>query len=192
MKKYVLLLLIFVVSGCTTFREKNVKFLEDIPSTTSPHSIALYYTSCRKGSFDFAIQSDCLGGDISKHLTRQLQKTNLFEEIEPNLKNADYNLYVETFTQEQGSYVAAIITGFSLYTIPSWVREEVVISAKIENTKTGKSKKFAFNDSMLMIQWILLAPLSPFMTPFAQEHYMVRDLSRRIALEVYTAMQELD
>ena len=192
MKKYVLLLLIFVVSGCTTFREKNVQFVKNIPSTNTPLSIALYYTSCRKSSLDFAVQSDCLGGDISRHLTQQLQRANLFATIEPNLKNADYNLYVETFTQDQSSFIASLATGFSLYAIPSWTRKEIVISAKIENAKTGKSKKFAFNDSTLTIHWILLAPLSPFMTPFSQEHSMVRDLSRRIALEVYTAMQELD
>lgn len=56
--------------------------------------------------------------------------------------------------------IPAFITGFSLYTIPSWVTVKAHI--KVEAKKASQTKKYALQDSMTMVQWLPLVVLMPF------------------------------
>ncbi|RZI86613.1 MAG: hypothetical protein EOP38_00605 [Rubrivivax sp.] len=67
--------------------------------------------------------------------------------------------------------IPAIITGLSLYTIPSWVTVTVHITANAKNGATTRS--YDLKDSLTMVQWLPMLFAMPFTTnPFSGEKEM--------------------
>lgn len=60
----------------------------------------------------------------------------------------------------QAGLAFAVITGLSLYTIPSWMNVESQVTAKV--TRKGKSQYYDINDSLFFSQWLPFAIAVPF------------------------------
>lgn len=56
--------------------------------------------------------------------------------------------------------IPAVITGLSLFTIPSWVTATNHI--KVEAKKAGQAKTYDLKDSMTMVQWLPMIVAMPF------------------------------
>jgi hypothetical protein len=90
-----------------------------------------------------------------------------------------------TFYNDSSSLglVGALLTGFSMYTIPSWMNSKMRISAKVSTGKVVNS--YDVEDSALMIQWLPLILAMPFKTnPVKMEAEMNRNLYRHLLLKM--------
>lgn len=59
--------------------------------------------------------------------------------------------------------IPAIITGLSLYTIPSWATDNYDVTAKV-TTPDGKEHTYQLTDSITSYQWLPLIVIAPFNT----------------------------
>lgn len=78
--------------------------------------------------------------------------------------------------------IPALITGFSLYTIPSWVTVNFHVTA---NAQKGAVKRtYDVKDSMTMVQWLPMALAFPFANPFPMEKELGDNAIRNLVLKM--------
>lgn len=78
--------------------------------------------------------------------------------------------------------IPALITGFSLYTIPSWVTINFHVTA---NAQKGAVKRtYDVSDSMTMVQWLPMALAFPFANPFPMEKELGDNAIRNLILKM--------
>ena len=96
--------------------------------------IASNLSGSGSGSIISGIESNCC------EIVNEKEEANIF------INGAFHN------DSSNASLVFAMITGFSMYIIPSWGNSKMRVSAKVENGKI--SKEYDLNDSMLFAQWL--------------------------------------
>lgn len=79
--------------------------------------------------------------------------------------------------------IPAVITGLSLYTIPSWVTANVHISAVAKNG--GTSRSYELKDGMTMVQWLPMLFVLPFAdNPFTAEKKITENLFNTLVVKI--------
>lgn len=82
----------------------------------------------------------------------------------------------------KAAMIPALITGFSLYTIPSWVTINFHVTA---NAQKGTVKRtYDVSDSMTMVQWLPMALAFPFANPFPMEKELADNVIRNLILKM--------
>lgn len=82
----------------------------------------------------------------------------------------------------KAAIIPALITGFSLYTIPSWVTVNFHVTA---NAQKGTVKRtYDVSDSMTMVQWLPMALAFPFANPFPMEKELGDNAIRNLILKM--------
>jgi len=154
--------LIFI-SGCAGFQAKKLPLVnaKEISLTKSPKT---------KVFSRWTFVSD--GSSISENVkvaTAAIQKTEFEKAIKDTGcceivdNTSDAALIVEGTSYDESNPAAmipAIITGLSLYTIPSWVTQEFHI--KVTSTAGSKTNQYELRDSFTLVQWLPMAFAFPF------------------------------
>lgn len=184
MKKLINLIIISsLLTGCIAVKKNNIPVISDND---------LQFSSKKKPNVFIKInfQSSFYGQDKQNVVDniKSAQK-RLFKEV---IKNSQCcNLVVDkeeadividaVFVNESDSVglVFAFITGFSFYTIPSWLDSKMKVSAKVKNKKMSKS--YSFSDSVLVAQWLPFIFATPFYdNPFKSENNINRNLYKNL------------
>ncbi|MDB5813710.1 MAG: hypothetical protein JWM03_1759 [Rhodocyclales bacterium] len=82
----------------------------------------------------------------------------------------------------KAAIIPALITGFSLYTIPSWVTITFHITANAE--KGGVKHSYDVSDSLTMVQWLPMALAFPFANPFPMEKELGNNVFRTVIFKM--------
>jgi hypothetical protein len=81
------------------------------------------------------------------------------------------------------AWLPAVITGFSLYTIPSWVTDKVHVAATA--TKGDTRKTYELKDQMTLVQWLPMLVALPFTgNPFRNGAEMNDNLYQHLVLRI--------
>jgi hypothetical protein len=81
------------------------------------------------------------------------------------------------------AWLPAVITGFSLYTIPSWVTDKVHVAATA--TKGDTRKTYELKDQMTLVQWLPMLVALPFTgNPFRNGAEMTDNLYQHLVLRI--------
>jgi len=79
--------------------------------------------------------------------------------------------------------IPAFITGFSLYTIPSWVTANIHIAAEVSSG--SKSGVYDLRDSMTMVQWLPMLLAMPFLdNPIKAEEEIHLNIQKSLILKM--------
>jgi len=78
--------------------------------------------------------------------------------------------------------VPAMITGFSLYTIPSWVTSNVHLVVEVK--RSGKDYKYDLKDHSTMVQWLPMMFAFPFANPFTVEKEVSANAHRTLVAKL--------
>lgn len=81
--------------------------------------------------------------------------------------------------------IPAIITGLSLYTIPSWATDNYDVTAKV-TAQDGKEHTYQLTDSMTTVQWLPMIVVAP----FKKMVNVSKDVRRNIWKNLILKMQE--
>ncbi len=116
--------------------------------------------------------------------------------FEDALRTADCCLLVESLNEadlvvdgtvyndvDPMAWLPAVITGFSLYTIPSWMTDKVHIAA---TAKRGDARKaYELKDQTTLVQWLPMLLVLPFTgSPFKAEIEMTENLYNHLVLRI--------
>jgi len=175
------LLICTSLQGCAGFKGNNLAPVNpnDL-KVTSNSNIKIYDT------WTFETTNNVIDAKTKEKIAETHKKN--FEEA---LKNANCCILVSTANEadlvltgkaiDENSMAAmlpAIITGVSLYTIPSWVTSKIHIVAKAQ--RADKNYGYELQDHMTMVQWLPMALAFPFANPFSMEGDMNANTSRTL------------
>ena len=116
---------------------------------------------------------------VDQELAKILKESNYFSAVVKDGRDADINLSV-TFTDTTGPgvMIGGIISGLTLWTIPTWLTECYELKAVVK-TKNNQTKAYEMSDSFTMVSWlpmILLAPVKNITTITDVRENMYRNL----------------
>lgn len=158
MRFAMLLILIvnFALSGCAVFDGGKVTKTHLMPmdiAQESKPSIS-YVTLARGGLSETVDLPQQFQRAIENEFRQTLRESGYFSEITKENDQADIKMDVTvTNTGNPAAIVPAIITGLSLYTIPSWGTDRFEVVAKVTN-RSGQHKEYVLTDTTTLVQWL--------------------------------------
>ncbi|MEZ5530368.1 MAG: hypothetical protein R3E57_10665 [Porticoccaceae bacterium] len=162
--KKILILTMTILSGCAVFDGGKVP-----PTTLSSFDNnddkkpTLSYSSLAMGGLSSTKELPESGQKlIEDEIFSELESSAYFSNIAKDDEHADINLKVKlTNTGNPAALVPAVITGLSLYIIPSWATDHFNLTATAER-KDGLKKEYALDDSTTLVQWLPMMFVFPF------------------------------
>ncbi len=154
MIRVLVIFLMAVMSGCAVFDGGQV------PKTTlstyeGDEKLTLSYSSNAMGGLSSAKDlPESAQSIVEGELLSVLEESDYFSRISKKDSSADIS--IETTLTNSGNPAAlipALVTGFSLYTIPSWATDNFDLVAIVER-KDGLKKEYVLADSTTLVQWL--------------------------------------
>lgn len=162
--KKILILTMLILSGCAVFDGGKVPETELTSSDTdNVNKPTISYSSLAKGGLSSVKELPEAGQNIiAEELVSELEASEYFSSISKDDKKADIQLEVKlTNSGDPAAIVPAVITGLSLFIIPSWATDNFNLVATAER-KDGLKKEYVLADSTKIVQWLPMIFVFPF------------------------------
>jgi hypothetical protein len=170
--------------GCAVFRSNDLPELGQMsgPAATAKKPAAGY-------EFSSAID---MGGKRPSHekarvihereFVETLRESGYFAAVEKG-SGKDVHVVVDLVdSSDPAALVGAVITGLSLYTIPSWATSTMEIACKV-TTADGKTREYKLKDSAVLVQWLPMMVVFPF-RPFSGLVDMRKNLYKHLIVKM--------
>jgi hypothetical protein len=148
--------LCFTLSGCAIFNGGKVPetVLMPMEKTDQKKPTISYDITASGGVFSTSKSPEFIQSIIAGELLQTLEQSEYFSRISKNDDEAELSLSVTIKNSgNPAALIPAMITGFSLYTIPSWATDKFVVTAVAKN-KDGNSKQYVLEDTTILVQWL--------------------------------------
>ena len=153
--------------GCASFTRNNLPnvgvLLPPAPDAEKPAA-----------TFEFSSEVDMMGkrshpenarSMLEAELVEVLHESGYFATLDKGSDGKDLSVNVHLVNSgNPAALVPAMITGFSLYTIPSWVTDTFNIVCTIK-AADGKEYEYTLEDSITSAQWLPMIFAFPFNMP---------------------------
>lgn len=159
-----LILFSLSLSGCAVFSGENVPMavLTPLDKTDQQKPSVAYEVTSMGGVLSVDKSPEHIQSIIAGELLQTLEQSDYFSRISKADGQADISLSVQMKnTGTPAALIPAIITGLSLYTIPSWGTDNFEVTAVAKN-RQGLSKEYVLTDSATLVQWLPMAFVFPF------------------------------
>lgn len=171
------LLLIVLVSGCATFpsnqvpeaRESNNLYDKTTLMTYTITKTSTTFSDLSDNDDELISQMDKYGWKIKEQLSEKKGTPHL-----------DINLSVST---DPLALIPAFLTGYSLYTIPSWATYEYKMTADFTD-KSGEEHRYELHEKSTLVQWLPMIFAFPFYDPFYAQSRMLKRLYSNVAYKI--------
>lgn len=165
-----LLLLGLFCQSCATFDSRQLApvYQKEFRYDTS-HQTRIFQKWSTKSDFDDPVVDASIRGIYEKFLADAISRNECCVLVD---SRSEADIIVEGVgyaESKQGALLAALITGATLYVIPSWVTEDIKID--VEVSRGQHKKKFQLNDHYTLVQWLPLI----FAAPFTDSPKVARD-----------------
>jgi len=172
-----------VLQGCAGFNANNIgKVNADQLRTASTKKVKVFSRWSFKTDSSNAQVSPANAAIYKKRFEEVLAASDCCTVVEGP---TEADLIVDGTGHDENSRAAiipALITGFSLYTIPSWITVNFHVTA---NAQKGAVKRtYDVSDSMTMVQWLPMALAFPFANPFPMEKELGDNAIRNLILKM--------
>lgn len=144
------------IAGCAIFEGGNVPktTLTDYADDGTLKPSISYKCSAKGGLFSTSESSDTGQSVIEGELLTVLVSSDYFGSISQDDPSADISMDVTlTNTANPLAMIPAVITGLSLYLIPSWATDNFEVVAKVKR-QDGFTKEYTLIDSTTLVQWL--------------------------------------
>ena len=155
MKKFfALLIAVTLLSGCAGFQSNNLPNLsESDMDFVKQDNKMVVFSRFKVDSTSVILDRDIAASYQKKKFDEALVNSGCCE-ISDDSANSDLVLSVKsTDHSNPAAVIPAILTGASLYTIPSWVTETRDFEVQVDN-KQGKTETYELKDSFVLVQWL--------------------------------------
>lgn len=187
MFKSLTLALVLVISGCAIFDGENVPktTLSKYENNGTPKPTVSYLSLAKGGLSSSNKLPESTQSIIEGELLSVLEESNYFGRISKQDNSADINIDITlTNSGNPAAMIPAIITGLSIYAIPSWATDNFNLIAKVER-KDGLKKEYTLADSTTIVQWLPMIFFFP-----ANNFSVVPDVRKNMYKKVLSDMQK--
>jgi|TARA_B110000238_G_C15961374_1_gene367541 hypothetical protein len=187
MIKILTVVLVLAISGCAVFDGGQVPKTTLTAYEDNGHSKpSVSYSSIAMGGLSSVKEMpEAAQSVIEGELLSVLESSEYFGRISKKDESADININMTlTNSGNPAAMIPAFITGFSLYTIPSWATDNFDLVAKVER-KDGLKKEYILADSTTIVQWLPMIFVFP-----AKNFSVVPDVRKNMYKKVLSDMKE--
>jgi hypothetical protein len=181
----VFLVLTGSLSGCAVFRGNDLPEVGTLPgpAAAAPKPAAGYAFGSAVDMGSKKPTQENLRAIQENEFAGVLRESGYFATVEKG-NGKDINISVELVESGNPSaMVAAVITGLSLYTIPSWATMHLEATCRVTTTG-GKTHEYKLSDSATLVQWLPMIVVFPF-KPFSE----IQDLRINLYKSLIVKMQ---
>jgi hypothetical protein len=172
-------------SGCASFQGNRLNSVVSFPQVGVKKSVNVEFDLvCIMNGATLGI-SDAAKEKFANNCISRMKASNLFGEISKTVSNPDLKLEIMMEDEGAGSMGMAMLTGLTLYVIPSKVTETYRVSATLRDSKSNKKAEIKLEDSFTQWQQILLLPLLPFKSTIAEAAKCQNKVFDNLAVEVH-------
>lgn len=151
------------LSGCAIFRANDLPEVGTLPapSAATPKPAAGYAFSTSIAMGSKRPQHENARAAQEAEFVAVLRESGYFARVEKG-SGKDMNIAVELLeTGDPAAMAGAVITGLSLYTIPSWATIDFEVVCKVTTTD-GRSREYKLKDTATLVQWLPMLVVFPF------------------------------
>jgi len=182
---FALLLVLTTLTGCAGFQANNLPTLSesDMDFVKQSEKVVVF-SKFKVDSSSALIDRDMAASYQKKKFDEALINTGCCE-ISDDSSNSDLVLTVKsTDHSNPAAVVPAILTGLTLYAIPSWVTETRDFEIQVDNKK-GKTEEYELRDSFVLVQWLPMMFAFPFQGgPIANGEELTQNLVRNLLQKI--------
>ena len=153
--------------GCASFKGHNLPEVGVLP-TPSPDAqkpTATFVFLSEADIFGKRPSPEYLQAILEAEFVGVLRESGYFGTVEKGDEGKDLAMNVHLVDSGNAAAILpALITGFSLYTIPSWATDKFGVVCIVKTTD-GKQRKYELEDSSTLVQWLPMILAFPFNMP---------------------------
>lgn len=174
----------FLLSNCISFRDNKVAKVTPQEINISSKTKVKIFTSWKYHASPNNQYQEVVQQAVHEKLLRETITASECCNIVSDEKDADIILNGSFYDKSNpAALVFAVITGLSLYTIPSWTTIDSTIATNLK--KGTKTYEYKLNDSMVFAQWLPFAFAFPFRdNPIKEEEVMKKNLYNNLILKM--------
>ena len=187
--KYLKLLLVLAfasIAGCATFPGNVLPEVTSFPVATNKPSVnvTLSFRQYVNGQpVNIAVKTGEL--NLQKKVIERFEKSGLYSSVSVVNQNSDFTVTTSVLDEGSGSMGMAVVTGLTLYLVPSSATDTFKVTAVVKNNKTGVEKTIELEDFTTMCQQLFLLPLLPFKMMPAVVSDVQNNIMDTLAIRVY-------
>lgn len=174
------------LSGCAVFRSNELPEFGSLPGpATATQKLRVGYEfSSTANMGEKKPQHENLRATQESEFVGVLRESGYFASVEKG-QGKDITISVELVeTGNPAAIAAAVVTGLSLYTIPSWATVNLEATCRV-TTADGRTREYKLKDSATLVQWLPMMVVFPFKS-FSE----MEDLRKNIYRNLIVKMRE--
>lgn len=180
------MIVVFFLSGCAAFSGNVLPKVSSFPVVSEKPSASVNL-SFRQYVNDQPINIlvKTTETNLQKKIVERFEKSGMYSSVAQSNPNSDITVDVEMKDDGRGSMGMAVLTGLSLYIIPSSSTDTWKVSTKVKNNRNGSEDTIELEDFVTQWQQILLLPLLPFcLTPVVSDG-VINNIMDTLAIRVH-------
>ncbi len=184
-KVFLNVIMVLSIAGCAGFRAGNLsEIANENLIVNSDDKTKIFY----ENRFDTSVNVS----DEALREAETLQRQNFFSQLsmsgccELTDKREEADLYVTAIFGNHANpaaMVGAVLTGYSLYTIPSWITPKLSYKVDVA-TPSNATFHYEYADSYTMVQWLPMLFAFPFANPFPMEEAMQLNMYKHLIADM--------
>jgi len=178
--------LVFIAS-CATFKGRQLEpvTMKSIPENNEKPSMEVNFEYMQYMNGDKTqLFRQSAENKLHKDFMTIARNSGSFSKVEKDLSNPDITTKIIMKDKGSGNMIMAVITGLSLYIIPSQSTDNYILTADITN-QTGKEWTIQMEDYITMYQQIFLLPVMPFKMLPEQANDVQDNMFRTLILRMH-------
>lgn len=178
------ILFVFLVTGCAGFHSTELaKISGDSLSRQSSSKPQIYLSVVYDGNMEMR-RATKMAATVREEFDRAVRVADCCM-ISANETDSDLTIKAKIYKYENpAALVPAILTGLSLYTIPSWATLEYTLKANV-TTKSKQSFNYEIQDSWTLLQWLPMMFVFPAYPPNKAEESVFRNLNEHLLYQLH-------
>lgn len=156
-----------VSAGCASFKQNNLPEISGFPAVPAETKPSATYSF----AYTYKMFGEGQGPESSRITMSQefftiLTESTQFSSVKEAASGGDVHIDAQIHNfGNPAAVIPAFITGFSLFTIPSWATDRWRLTANV-STQNGGPRSYVLEDAEVMVQWLPMIFLTPFKSPF--------------------------
>lgn len=149
-----------LAAGCANFQAHKLPIVQDHEFRVANAGKVKIFSRWKVESSSVLTNKDAAAAIYKSAFEKEIRESGCCEIVEGP---TEANLIVDGTAIDHADasvMLPAFITGFSLYTIPSWVTQEMDI--KVKTSAGNKNSSYELNDSFTLVQWLPMMFAFPF------------------------------
>ncbi len=164
------------MTGCAGFQSNQISFISpDTNAVVKPEIIT--YSITKDSTYGaLGIFDDALISEMNSYGWKLRQN--------PAAKNGVSHLQIGlSLSKDPAALLPAMLTGLSLYLIPSWETSNYKLTANFLDAN-GDEHYYEFRDKTVLVQWLPMLLAFPFAYPFSTEEELIKKMYNNLAYKI--------